>query len=152
MNALILEEVELFMQCKKCIKRELLSLIGKLLFTCKVVPAGRSFLHRLIDLSMTVKHLHHHIRISRDAQLDLVWWYDFLPSWSGSSLILGTKLDNQLRYETVYRCFWLRRMGCLLVWQMASSSLVTNLSRHAYFMERTIRHCQCCELMGSSMG
>ena len=75
---------------QKCVKRELLSLIGKLSFACKVVPAGRIFLRRLIDLSMTVKHLHHHIRISRDAQLDLVWWYDFLPSWSGSSLILDT--------------------------------------------------------------
>ena len=89
-KSLILEEVESFMQCKKCVKRELLSLIGKLSFACKVVQAGRIFLCRLIDLSMTVKHLHH-IRISRDAQLDLVWslwWYDFLPSWSGSSLIL----------------------------------------------------------------
>ena len=89
-KSLILEEVESFMQCKKCVKRELLSLIGKLSFACKVVPAGRIFLCHLIDLSMTVKHLHHHIRISRDAQLDLVWWYDFLPSWSGSSLILDT--------------------------------------------------------------
>ena len=65
-------------------------LIGKLSFACKVVPAGRIFLRCLIDLSMTVKHLHHRIQISRDAQPDLVWWYDFLPSWSGSSLILDT--------------------------------------------------------------
>ena len=89
-KSLILEEVESFMQHKKCVKRELLSLIGKLSFACKVVPAGRIFLRHLIDLSMTVKHLHHHIRISRDAQLDLVWLYDFLPFWSGSSLILDT--------------------------------------------------------------
>ena len=39
---------------------------------------------------MTVKHLHHHIRISREAQLDIICWQDFLPTWSGSSLILDT--------------------------------------------------------------
>ena len=39
---------------------------------------------------MTVKYLHHHIRITWEAQLDLIWWQDFLPSWSGSSLILDT--------------------------------------------------------------
>jgi len=33
-----------------CTKRELLSLIGKLAFACKVVPPGRIFLRRLIDL------------------------------------------------------------------------------------------------------
>ena len=56
-KSLILEEVESFMQRKRCVKRELLSLIGKLSFACKVVPAGRISLHRLIDFSMTVKHL-----------------------------------------------------------------------------------------------
>ena len=62
---------------------------GKLLFACKVVSAGRIFLCHLIDLSMTVKHLHHHIRISREAQLDIIWWQDFLPTWPRSSLILN---------------------------------------------------------------
>ena len=36
---------------KKCQKRELLSLIGKLNFASNVVPLGRTFLWRLIDLS-----------------------------------------------------------------------------------------------------
>ena len=79
------------MQRKKCTKRQLLSLIGKLSFACKVVPAGRIFLRRLLNLSMTAKHLHHHIRISHEAQLDILWWQDFLPSWPGSSLILETQ-------------------------------------------------------------
>ena len=61
-KSLMLEELQLFVQCKKCTKRELLSLIGKLSFACKVVPAGHIFLHHLIDLSMTVKYVHHHIR------------------------------------------------------------------------------------------
>ena len=84
------EELQSFSTRKKCTKRQLLSLIGKLSFACKVVPAGRIFLHRLIDLSMTVKCPHHRIRISQEAQRDIICWQDFLPTWSGSSLILNT--------------------------------------------------------------
>ena len=83
----MLEELQLFSTRKKCTKRQLLSLIGKLSFAYKVVPAGRIFLRHLIDLSMTVERLHHHIRISQKAQLDIIWWQDF--TWSGSSLILN---------------------------------------------------------------
>ena len=85
----MLEELQHFLERKKCTKRQL-SLVGKLSFACKVVHAGRIFLHRLFDLSMSVKHLYHHIRISREARFDIIWWQDFLPTWSGSSLILDT--------------------------------------------------------------
>ena len=72
----------------KCTKCELLSLIRKLTFSCKILPASRIFLHRLIDLTTTVKHLCHHIRITTNVRLDMRWWLDFLPSWSGKTLIL----------------------------------------------------------------
>ena len=62
-----------FHSLKKCTKRQLLSLIGKLSFACKVVPAGRIFLRRLIDLSCSVTTLNHHIRITMEARLDLQW-------------------------------------------------------------------------------
>ena len=42
----------------------------------------------MIDLSTTVKQLHHHIRLTTDARLDIRWWLDFLPQWSGKTLIL----------------------------------------------------------------
>ena len=89
-KSLMLEELQSFTTRKKCTKRQLLSLIGKLSFACKVVPAGRIFLRRLIDLSITVQRFHHHIRISQEARLDIIWWLDFLPTWPGSSLILDT--------------------------------------------------------------
>ena len=72
----------------KATKRELLSLIGKLSFAAKVVPAGRLFLRRLIDLSTTAKKLHHHIRITADAREDLAWWERFLPEWNGVAMFL----------------------------------------------------------------
>ena len=71
-------------QCvKKCTKRDLLSLIGKLSFASKVIPAGRTFLRRLIDLSTTVTKLHHRISLNKEARLDIEWWIEFLPSWNG---------------------------------------------------------------------
>ena len=82
-KSLMLEELQSFSTQKKCTKRQLLSLIGKLSFACRVVPAGRIFLRRLIDLSMTVERFHHHIRIFQEAQRDIIWWQDFLPTWSG---------------------------------------------------------------------
>ena len=72
---------------KKCKKRDLLSLISKLSFAAKVVPAGRSFTRQLIDISKTVSRLHHHITLSQDAKQDIRWWLDFLPRWNGISLI-----------------------------------------------------------------
>ena len=73
----------------KCTKRELLSLIGKLSFYCKLLPAGRIFLRRLIDFSSTVTHLHHHIGLTTEAHLDFQWWIEFLPHWWDTSLILN---------------------------------------------------------------
>ena len=65
----ILQELRYLHSRHKCTKRQLLSLIGKLSFSCKVVPAGRIFIRRLIDLSTTVRQLHHHICLTVDARL-----------------------------------------------------------------------------------
>ena len=70
------------------VKEKTLSPIGKLSFTVKVIPASRIFLRRLIDLSTTVKKLHHHITLTAGARVDIQLWQDFLPGWSGVSLIL----------------------------------------------------------------
>eukprot|EP00731_Ephydatia_muelleri_P037700 Em0539g2a len=74
---------------RKATKRELPSLIGKLSFAAKVVPAGRLFLRRLIQLSTTVRKLHHHIHLNPEARADLRWWNSFLPSWNGISMFIA---------------------------------------------------------------
>ena len=72
---------------KKCTKRELLSLIGSLSFAAKVVQPGRIFLRRLIELSTSVRSLHHFVTINAEAQADIAWWADFVVSWNGVSVI-----------------------------------------------------------------
>jgi len=72
----------------KCTKYQLLSLVGKLSFVCKVIPAGRIFLCRLLDFSCKLKRIHHRHRLTTEAYLDLDWWLAFLPTWSGTSYTL----------------------------------------------------------------
>ena len=84
----LLQSLHDLVQRHTCTKRSLLSLIGKLAFACKVVPPGRIFLRRLIDLSTTVSRLHHHITLNKEAKADLHWWLQFLPTWPGTSLLL----------------------------------------------------------------
>ena len=71
---------------RTCTKKLLLSVIGKLAFACKVVPPGRIFLRRLIDLSTTVGPIHHNVTINQEARKDIQWWIDFLPDWTSTSL------------------------------------------------------------------
>ena len=84
-----------------CSKRELLSLIGSLSFACKVVPAGRLFLRRLIDFSMTLPGLSAVAVLPAEARLDVQWWVDFLPTWDGSSVFPAPPVDSiQLQLYT----------------------------------------------------
>ena len=102
----LLQSLHTFITSRTCTKRSLLSLIGKLAFACKVVPPGRIFLRRLIDLSTSVSRLHHHITLNREAKADLHWWLNFLPSWSGTSLLLQSHWslapDLQLATDASY--------------------------------------------------
>ena len=67
----------------------LLSIIGKLSFASKVVPAGCLFLRRLIHLSITVRRLYHRIHLNTDARPDIEWWDHFLPSWNGIAMFIA---------------------------------------------------------------
>ena len=67
----VLEELDIW-QCKsKATKRELLSFVGRLLFIFCVVQPGCIFVTQLIDLSKTVKYLHHMITLSATEILDI---------------------------------------------------------------------------------
>ena len=68
-------------------KRKLLRLIGKLAFAARVVRSGRAFLGRLIGLSKSVKALHHHVRLSPQARMDVDWWIDCISSHNGTSMM-----------------------------------------------------------------
>ena len=83
----ILLELKYWLKRKNCTKQQLLSLIGKLSFVCKVVRPGRIFLRRLINLSTSVEKLHHHINLNLQTLADIKWWHTFLPTWNKTSII-----------------------------------------------------------------
>ena len=76
---------------KSCKKRDLLSIIGVLSHACKAIRAGRSFLRRLIDLSMTVKWLDRRVRLNLAARADLEWWWQFSRRWNGVAMMVAVK-------------------------------------------------------------
>ena len=63
---------------KKCTKRELLSVIGRLTFAHRVVPAGRIFMRRMIDLSCTVKRSNHCTKTIYDTHNKLLSVYPLI--------------------------------------------------------------------------
>ena len=73
---------------RHCTRKELESLIGNLQHACKVVPAGRTFLRRMINLLSAFRREDHPIRLNREFHLDLTWWREFFHSWNGHSFLL----------------------------------------------------------------
>jgi hypothetical protein len=67
-------------------KRELLSLIGKLVFLTRVIRPGRIFLRRLITLSTKANKLYHKLKLSAEARNDILWWIDCAANWNGRSV------------------------------------------------------------------
>ena len=77
-----------FRDRKSCTLKELQSLIGTLNFACKVVPPGRPFLQRMIQLTRNVSSAHHHIKLNKGFFKDLAMWETFLTDWNGSNFFL----------------------------------------------------------------
>ena len=87
---------------KICTKRELLSLVGSLSFSCKVVLPGRSFLSRIIALSCTVKKLYHKVYLNSNVRQDFELWCTFLTTWNGKEFFLDEEetLASDLEFYT----------------------------------------------------
>ena len=66
---------------KSCKPKELQSLVGKLNHACSVIPCGRTFLRRLIDLLKGVQRFRPFLRLNKQCQLDIEWWQEFLVKW-----------------------------------------------------------------------
>ena len=120
----LLSSLQSLLHRSKCTKRQLLSLIGKLSFACKVIPAGRIFLRRLIDISCSVSRLHHHIRLDT---LGYVLMAELLASMEWYLLHSPNSMDTFTSNEPLHRCFWYTRMGGLLVRQMDLCTMVDRI-------------------------
>ena len=127
----LLEELHYMKHRDKCTKRELLSVIDKLSFCSKVLPAGRIFLRCMIDLSNTVCHLYYSISLIAEAKLDFQWWLDLLPIWSGKSLILNIRWTPSPAKNLYTDAFGMHGSGAY--WD--GRWLIICLKQDGYYME-----------------
>ena len=107
-----------FLTKKKVTLTELQSLIGLLNFTCSVIVPGRTFLRRLINLTVGVKRPRHFIRLNRETKADFHLWLTFLESYNGKSFFLDyiwlssaklhlyTDAAGSLGYGAVFGAHW----------------------------------------------
>ena len=98
----ILQILRHFLAVRSCSKRELLSLLGHLNFACRVIPAGRSFISRLIQCSCTQPKLDDTVFICHETSRDIDMWFTLLSEWNGVSMFLEDKFSSaeSLRLET----------------------------------------------------
>ena len=67
---------------------------GLLNFACTVVVPGRTFLRRLIDLTIGIHSPHFLIRLTREVKEDLKVWQQFLAGFNGRSFFLSVDWTN----------------------------------------------------------
>ena len=118
---------------KRCTKRELLSIAGKLQHAATVVRSGRTFVRRLFDLSARVKKPEHHIKLNAGARSDLAWWAEFLKNmeWNLNDAVTGQSGGRQ---GTDFGCI---RLG---LWSLLGGEMVpVGLGQHWSGRER--KHC-----------
>ena len=149
---------------KSCTLKELQSLIGTLNFACKVIPPGRPFLQRMIELTRNVFQPHHHIKLSSGFFKDLHTWQLFIASWNGASFFLSnswtdsdslelyTDASGTLGFGGIFGPRWfqgswcphqqLGQPGISIAWQELFAIVVAcHLWGEAFANKRILFHC-----------
>ncbi|XP_047187859.1 uncharacterized protein LOC124850010 [Scophthalmus maximus] len=76
-------------------KCELLSLLGHLNFAMRIIPQGRSFISRLLDLSKTADKLHDTFSLDEGYRFDLRFWSLLCHNWNRISFFYNEKEERQ---------------------------------------------------------
>ena len=92
----LIQSVSEWANRKSCTRKDLESLVGTLQDAAKVIPSGRSFVRRAINLISTAKHQHHFIRLSAQFWADMLWWKLFAAIWNGASLLINSNSTEVL--------------------------------------------------------
>ena len=83
-----------FLGRKKVTLKEVQPLSGLLNFACSVIKPGRTFLRRLIDLTVGIRSPHHLIRLNKEVKEDLKVWLSFLTEFNGRSFFIDDVWQN----------------------------------------------------------
>ena len=81
------QELSRWLNKKTATKREILSLVGLLQHATKVVRSGRTFVARMYQTAARLRELSFFTRLNKDFRSDLCWWYTFICSCNGLSIL-----------------------------------------------------------------
>jgi len=79
--------VDHWLSKKRASKRELQSLIGKLVFISRCVYGSRIFISRLLVTLRSLKKQNHRFKLGGEFKKDLYWWQKFLSMFNGVNYI-----------------------------------------------------------------
>lgn len=79
----LLDLVQGFCGVRKVTLRQMQSLLGSLVFACRIMPMGRVFSRRLSLATRGVQRPEHRIRLTKPLKADLAVWQTFLVSYNG---------------------------------------------------------------------
>ncbi|XP_046873720.1 LOW QUALITY PROTEIN: uncharacterized protein LOC124466092 [Hypomesus transpacificus] len=80
-------------------KREMLSLLGHLTFAMRIIPQGRSFVSRLLDLCKTVANLQDTLVLDVGCRSDLSFWALLCAQWNGISFFYNDEIETSAALE-----------------------------------------------------
>ena len=95
----ISELLDIWSGKKRASKRELQSLLGKLVFISKCVYSSRVFISRMLATLRSLKKQNHRFKIGQQFKKDLAWWRSFLKVFNGVSFIpemIWSKPDEEM--------------------------------------------------------
>ena len=87
-------ELDSFIRNKKCTRRNMESLMGKLFFVSSCVASSRVFTFRLMAFLRSFPDRKVRFPIPAAAKQDAEWWRRFIHEWNGVSLILDESWSN----------------------------------------------------------
>ncbi|KAM3936780.1 LOW QUALITY PROTEIN: uncharacterized protein RB166_000609 [Leptodactylus fuscus] len=83
-----------FLSVSKVTLRQMQSLLGLLVFACRVMPMGRVFSRRLSLATRGVLSPSHRIRLTRPLKADIAVWLSFLDSYNGHTCVQSVEATN----------------------------------------------------------
>ena len=132
--------IQTWLKWKAALKRDLLSLIGKLVHACKVVIPGMVFLRRMFDLASSCHKLDHWIRLNEgfcSARPIVVEYLNGVMKWG-----ISPEKPHQPSswHPCVHRCFRFMGVRSHIGQELVSVPLVTTMVNCKHSSKRARTH------------
>ena len=92
--------INTWLQKKRASKKQILSLLGKLNWCCRVVFGGRTFMRNIINLTMKLRSNNHRTWLDVETRKDISWWAQALDVFHGYTPFPGDMPPPQFELST----------------------------------------------------